>query len=391
MGRYLNLGNNVAFSSVAPAYAPIKPDENYAREVMQLFTVGLDKLNLDGTPQLDCTGDGNADAGCTVAGGGKRIATYSQDTVENLAHTLTGWHYSDSGAGTCPAKGAKKGVYYGNPVKPLIACAVNHDATAKLLLHGFTTTANATPEQHLTEALHNLVTDPSAAPFISKQLIQHLVTANPTPAYVQRIATKFVNTSGNLGAVVRAILEDDEARGPVPPAAVQAQFGHLRSPILHITNPIRWLGGTIGVGTGVALNGWSGRMGQSFPRPPSVFSYYPPNYPLPGSTTLLGPEFGIVNGGTLVDRGNYLTALLFPFVTKNATLTPITGITLDMSIVPQDVGPMVDWIDTYMMHGTMTATTKSLILDAISDVPQGSQKALALYLTFSSPEYQVER
>lgn len=390
MGRYLNMGNNVAYSTAATPTL-IKPDENYARELMQLFTIGLDQLNLDGTPKLTCAPGVTP---CTEANGGKRIPNYSQETVENLAHALTGWTYNNAGTATCPGRGGKKGTYYGNPVKPLVACAINHDPAAKLLTNNFTTTDQASPETHLAEAIHNLCTNPSAAPFISKQLIQHLVTANPSPAYVQRVATKFAATaaaSDQLGQVVRAILVDDEARGPVPPLAVQPKFGHLRPPILLITNPIRWLNGTIGVGTGATLNAWSGRMGQSFPRPPSVFSYYPPNYTVPNNPSLLGPEYALVNGATTLDRGNYLNALLFPFVTKNATLTPITGITLDFSAVPQDTGNMVDWIDTNILHGTMTATTKAVILDAISDVPQGSQKALALYLAFSSPEYQFER
>jgi uncharacterized protein (DUF1800 family) len=422
MGKFLNMANNTIYAPVpagSPAGTPnpiIAPDENYAREVMQLFTMGLDELYDDGTRMLDCTGDGVADPPATckeTTAGAKPIATYSQDAVENLAHTLTGWTYDDAAhmngaAKSCPGKSGRKGEFYGGKNTPalpsivapkMIGCANNHDSASTTLLNGFATTAGAAPQVHLEEALGNLFNDNSTPPFICKQLIQHLVTSNPSAPYVSRVVAKFKNDGqgvrGNLAAVVRAILEDDEARGPVPPVAQLGTFGHLRSPILLITNPIRWLNGAAAAtayGTsGSALNGWSSRMGQNFPRPPSVFSYYPPGYRPKDGNGLLAPEFALANTGTTLDRGNYLNQLLFSGLGDADSLAAISGVTVDLTVVPADQGAMVEWISQNLFHEAMSSALKGTILDAIGQVAQARQKSLALYLAFSSPEYQIQR
>ena len=386
MGRYLNMANNVAYDTATPPNL-IAPDENYAREVMQLFTMGLDELYDDGTVQLDCTGDGVADppATCTVATGGKRIPTYTQDHVENLAHALTGWTYYRvvNGVVKCPAVGARNNVNY---TQPMIPCDVNHDPAAKEILKGKSTTQGGTAQAHLTQALDFLFNDNSTPPYICKQLIQHLVTANPTPQYVSRVVAKFKNNGsgvrGDLAAVVRAILQDDEARGPVPVFAQQATYGHLRSPILLITNAIRWLNGSST--KGATLNSYSNKMGQNIGRAPSVFSFYPPGFQLPDGSGLLGPEFAIVSSATSLERVNFLNTLFFGTV---------SGTTLDWTVVPDDPALMLQWVDDNIFHDTMSPQMKSVILDAITNasVPAAKRKALALYLAMTSSDYQTEK
>lgn len=370
MGKFLNMANNVAFDAT-PEHKAVAPDENYARELMQLFTMGLYELNDDGTPKLDAAG--------------KPIAAYSQDQVENFAHAMTGWTYyrSVNGVVTCPAKGARNSTNY---TKPMIPCDVNHDPTSKALLNGFSTTANGTALQHLNQALDNIFNDNSTPPYICKQLIQHLVTSNPSPNYVKRVVAKFKNNGsgvrGDLAAVVRAILQDDDARGPVPPLIVQSIYGHLRPPILLITNTVRWLNGTTTAGNN--LNAWSSRMGQNLPRPTSVFSYYPPSEPLPDGSGLLGPEFAIASSATTMDRGNFLNQVLF---------STISGTTLDWTVMPDDPAQMVQWVDDNILHDTMSSAMKSVVLEAITNatVPAAKRKPLALYLAMSSSDYQTER
>jgi len=370
MGKFLNMANNVAFDASAEHKA-VAPDENYARELMQLFTMGLYELNDDGTRQLDAAG--------------QPIPAYSQDQVENLAHALTGWTYykSVNGTVTCPTKGGRNATNY---TKPMIPCDINHDSTSQALLNGFSTTAGGTALQHLNQALDNIFNDNSLPPYICKQLIQHLVTSNPSPAYVKRVVTKFKNNGsgvrGDLSAVVRAILQDDDARGPVPPLIVQLNYGHLRPPMLLVTSAVRWLNGTTTAGNN--LNAWSSRMGQNLPRPASVFSYYPPSQPLPDGSGLLGPEFAITSSATSMDRGNFLNQIYF---------STISGTTLDWTVMPDDPAQMLQWLDDNVMHDTMTPGMKSVILDAITNasVPAAKRKPLAMYLAMSSSDYQAER
>ncbi|MFT3765191.1 MAG: DUF1800 family protein [Minicystis sp.] len=378
MGRYLDMVNNNAFNT---AGTPLPPNENYARELLQLFTVGLYLLNDDGTLKLDAAGQPQP--------------TYTQDEVENLSHVLTGWTY---GHLACPTKGKSNGVNTTTAVAaystPLIPCDVNHDPTPQSFLGGTTTGTlmsgqTSLASQNLDEALDIIFKHPNLPPFICKQLIQHLVTSNPSPAYVGRVVAKFKNDGstqkvrGNMAVVVRAILEDAEARGPVPPFAQQATFGHLREPALFLTNVLRWTNAT--VTDGAKINSYSSSMGQSVPRPASVFSYYPPNEPLPGSSTLVGPEFGINNTSTMFGRANFLNALLFT--------SGVTGTTVNLSGIPSDANGLLAWLDTYMLHGTMSNQLKAIVLDAITDatLPAGQAQPLGIYLVAVSPEFQIQR
>lgn len=373
MGTYLDMANNKAFRTNG---TPIEPNENYSREMLQLFTLGLHKLNEDGTPVLNPTT-------------GEMLPAYTEAHVQAFAHALSGWTY---GGAACPTVGRNNPANY---AQPMIGCDVNHNPASKVLLRGVATTAGGSAAVHLKEALDNVFADPNLPPFICKQLIQHLVTSNPSPAYVQRVVNVFKNNGagvrGDLRAVVRAILVDNEARGPQPPLAQYASYGHLRSPALFVTSTVRWLGATLDTATkdpGAKLNAWSRGMGQYVPRPPSVFSYYPPNAPAPGGNGLLGPEFAILDTATVAARANYVHELLY------ATSPATAGIIFNYDLLPSDPNDLVVWLSRYLLHDTMSADLQLAVYNAITDPRAGDmtrRKKLAFFLTTLSPEFQIQR
>ena len=374
MGTYLDMANNKAFRANGTR---VEPNENYAREMLQLFTLGLHQLNEDGTEKLDANG--------------APIPSYTEAQVQAFAAALSGWTYAS--ATGCPGRGGSNPANY---PEPMIGCDVNHDSSTQLLLRGQLTTAGAGAAQHLEEALDNVFADPNLPPFICKQLIQHLVTSNPSQAYVQRVVNAFKSNGsgvrGDLRFVVRKILEDVEARGPVAPSAQQANYGHLRSPALFVTTAIRWLNGSLdktgGKDPGAKLSTWSRNMGQYVPRPPSVFSYYPPNAPAPGTLGLLGPEFAILDTATITARANFIHELLFAAAPANA------GVVIDLNVVPAPPTDLVTWLDRYLLHDTMSPDLQLILQNSLADSRAGDalrKKKLALYLTTLSPEFQIQR
>ncbi|ATB49424.1 DUF1800 domain-containing protein [Corallococcus macrosporus] len=375
MGTYLDMANNKAYLANGTAVAP---NENYAREMLQLFTLGLHKLNEDGTERTDAEG--------------APIPAYTEAHVQAFAHALSGWTYANENG--CPDRGRSNPASYG---QRMIGCNVNHDSSSQLLLRGQRTTAGGGVKAHLNEALDNVFADPNLPPFICKQLIQHLVTSNPRPGYVRRVVNVFKDNGsgvrGDLGAVVRAILEDDDARGPSVLPGQRANYGHLRSPALFVTTLVRWLNGTLDTagGTkdpGAKLNSWSSAMGQSVPRPPSVFSYYPPNAPAPGGNGLLGPEFAILDTATVTARANFVHELLYANTPANA------GVMVDVSVLPADASALVVWLGRYWLHASMSSSLQTLVHGAITDARAGDstrQRKLAVYLTSLSPEFQIQR
>lgn len=370
MGRYLDMVNN---DRPNPSRG-IEPNENYAREVLQLFSLGTVELNADGTPRLD--------------GQGRSIPAYDQDTVEGFAHAFTGWTYP-----TVPGATARwtNPVHYAGDLEPI---AAHHDPEAKRLLGGVSLPAGQTPEKDLSDALDNIAAHPNVGPFIGKQLIQHLVTSNPTPAYVARISAVFANDGagrrGNLGAVVRAILLDPEARGD---AKTAASYGKLREPALLITGALRGIGGS---SDGVYLRDRSNAMAQNIYQAPSVFNFYPPDYPVQG-TTLVGPGFGVFSASTAFTRSNFLNSLLAGPQRPDTTVPNAIGSQLDLSAwqaLATDSNALLDRIDRVLFHGAMSATTRNTILAAVDTIPASdpaTRSRAALYLALSSMQYQVEQ
>jgi uncharacterized protein (DUF1800 family) len=276
----------------------------------------------------------------------------------------------------------------------MVSVATQHEPASKLLLNGFMTTANQTPEEDLKTALDDIFNHPNVGPFIGKQLIQHLVTSNPSAAYVARISAVFANNGqgvrGDLGAVVTAILTDPEARGDAPTAS---DFGHLREPAQFVTATIRSLGGQ---SDGVFLESASAAMGQPIYGAPSVFNYYPPSNLLPGTSTL-APEFAIANAATALARANYINTVIVQGGAKaDPTVTGSTGTSISLSSFATITDPsaLVAQFNQTLMHGSLSAQASAVIASAVGSQDPASPLAgaqTAAYLILSSGQYQVER
>jgi uncharacterized protein (DUF1800 family) len=352
-------------------------DENYARELMQLFTVGEVLINNDGSSQLDSNGN--------------TIPTYTETQVEAFARAYTGWTYPTMPGATLVKHNP---AYFDGPMAPF---ETNHDEATKQLLTytgaagGGLLPANQTAEEDLEGALDNIFNHPNVPAFVSLRLIQHLVTSNPSPAYVQRVANVFINNGsgvrGDMTAVITAILMDPEARqNDDPTVAESASFGHLQEPILYITGLLREFGATT---DGSNLTAQGTAMGQTALTPGSVFNFYAPTYVIPGTTTL-GPEFQILTTATSLARANFVNTFVFGSLGTGATVSYAS-----YGTEASNPTTLLATLNTLMLHGTMSATMQSNILTAMQAVPAGATQALtqaqtAIYLIATSSEYQVQ-
>jgi uncharacterized protein (DUF1800 family) len=375
------------------------PNENYAREVLQLFNVGLFMLNQDGTLQLD--------------GQGNPIPTYDQETVNNFTKVLTGWQLCEVTGPQCPNRtvGAPN---YKDPM--IVSNANNHDITAKTLLDypgvtnrsvaacsGCTGTATITyANNSLNQALDNIYNHPNVAPFVSKLLIQHLVTSDPSPAYVGRVAAVFNANRANpsqMKEVVKAILLDPEARGN---AKTEPNYGKLREPVQLMTNILRHFN-VAGAGANPQsdgnINSYAANLAQNAFNSPTVFNYYPPDYVVPG-TTVLGPEFGIYTTGTAIGRANLMNTFLFGTIRNVALPDSPFGTSINLSewqalAAADPTGhQLLDALNRKLMHGTMSAQMKETIRTAVTAVAANDplrRARTAIYLIATSSQYQVQR
>ena len=370
MGVYLTYRGNAK----ANAATGTVPDENYARELMQLFTIGLTELNEDGTPRLV---------------GGQPVETYGQDDITGLARVFTGWDQDLAGGNT------DRPDYHR---RPMTQVAARYETGAKTFL-GITVAAGATAASGLTAALDRLFAHPNIGPFWARQLIQRLVTSNPSPAYVQRVARVFANDGqgvrGNLRAVVRAILLDDEARSDVSLASTTA--GKLREPILRLTAWARAFGATSpsdAWAIGITSNPGTA-LGQSPLRSPSVFNFFRPGYVPPGSSLaalgLVAPEFQIANESSVVGYLNYMqTTIASGRGDVRADYT---------SWVPlaDDPPALVAQLDLLLAGGQLELATRSMITTTVGAMTTGSDTArrnrlyAAILLVMASPEFLVPR
>jgi len=368
MGDYLNMVNNDKPS------ATVQPNENYARELLQLFSIGVWMLNADGTQMRDASG--------------APVPSYDQDTIEGFAHVLTGWTYPPL-SGALPRTHNPK-----NYLADMSPVDTNHDKGAKQLLAGTVLPGGQAIQDDLAQAIHNVFMHPNVGPFVGKQLIQKLVTGNPTPQYVARTAAVFndngVGVRGDLKAVVRAILTDPEARGAVK---LDPAYGKLREPVLFMTGAARALGTQ---SDGVYFGQQAKGLGQNLFYPPSVFNYYPPTYLLP-ETEIVAPEFALANSSTAINRYNFANTLLFGTIAPLPTLPGATGTTpalASLSSIAGDPAALLDKLDAQLLHGTMPASMRGAILTALAAVPATdllTRAKTAVYLVVTSPQYQVER
>ncbi|MGI8992340.1 MAG: DUF1800 domain-containing protein [Bryobacteraceae bacterium] len=363
MGRYLNMANNNKGNPAKGTSA----NENYARELMQLFTLGLVKLNPDGSPELGWNN--------------QPVPTYDQDVVDNMAKALTGWTYPTAPGAT--PKGNNPAYYIGR----MFAVEAYHDTGKKVIFDGVTIPAGHTAEQDLESVLDALMRQTTMAPFVCKQLIQHLVTSNPSPSYIERVSKVFLDNGegvrGDMKAVVTAILADSEARaGDDANGTVNANFGHLREPVLFMANLLRGLNATL-TGTTTAAYNDAASMGQDLFHAPSVFSYFSPQ-----SRTekgLFGPEFQIYSTQTVANRADVVYTALYGTLDK--------GTKLDLAPFMKygsDLNALLDYISYVFLHHAMSSDLHQAAHAAASAATtQAKAVQAALYTVLTSGEYQI--
>lgn len=366
MGHWLDMVNNDKPATGNHA------NENYARELMQLFTMGLSQLNPDGTQMLD--------------GFGNPIPTYTQNDVMALGRSFTGWTYPTMAGATLVKHNPS---YYGGPMVPFES---NHDSGAKTFL-GQSVAAGQSAEQELANVLTIIFNNPNLPPFVCRQLIEKLVTSNPSPAYVARVTAAFTSgifqnygtgKRGDLQAVTAAILLDDEARRGDSPSTAVASDGKLREPVVMMVALARAFHANT---DGTGFTGQSGTMSQSLFNSGSVFNFFPPQSLIPG-TTLNGPEFAIFNTSTALNRVNFINTFVYGKVssTTSVDFTPV--------INAGTTDQMVGWLNNLFLHGTMSSQTQSSIMTALGAVGSTDTTNLAktaIYLVTSSSQYQVQR
>jgi len=368
MGQYLDMGNNAMADPATGAVA----NENFAREMMQLFTIGTVMLNQDGSVQVD--------------GHGIPIPTYSQFQITEFARVYTGWTYA-------PPAGqpVEWGAYYsaGN----MVPYPAEHDMGSKQLLNGYVAPAGLTNQQDLDSALDNIFNHPNVGPFVARQLIQHLVKSNPSPAYVSRVAAAFNNNGngvrGDMTATITAILLDPEARANDQGGNDQPTDGHLQEPALFMAGMVRAFGGQM-TNQNYYQNDLA-NMGQDIFDSPSVFNYYAPNYGVP-ETTLMGGEFQINTPNNAIYRANEVSSLFSNWSGAVQAYGP--GTTVDLTpFIPLASNPttLVNAMDLTLTHGVMPAAMKSAIVSVVQAETNGAlrQAQLAAYLILTSNYYNV--
>ncbi|RZI86236.1 MAG: DUF1800 domain-containing protein [Rubrivivax sp.] len=388
------------------------PDENYAREVMQLFSIGLHKLNLDGTLVKDARG--------------QPIETYDGDSVRGLAKVFTGWSnyhgpsFSSQSEIDCffvtPLCSDPEAAY-----RPMISYPNRHSTSDATFL-GVTRPAqgSANPEASLKFALDTLANHPNVAPFFSKQLIQRLVTSNPSPAYVARVAQRFLDTNGRLIDVVKAILLDPEALGS--PLQAGANAGKVREPILRLTALLRAFKfdgpGLHPAGIRVKNVGITSTtdaaqsFGQSPWSSPSVFNYFRPGYVPPQSRTaalgLVAPELQITNDTSVTGYVNAVRNLLLYGI---GTVGNQTGLRLDLSDqrpLARSPAQLVEEMSKRLLGGTMSDALRADMVQTLATmaVPEldgngSNQSAVnealdtrtkaAILMAAVSPEFLIQK
>jgi uncharacterized protein (DUF1800 family) len=371
MGQYLSMFKNRKPDPVAN----IRPDENYARELMQLFTIGLVELNPDGTEKLD--------------GQGQPIPTYSQEIIEGFAHVYTGWTFGGSFAFQLPSF---------DFMRPMQAYPAFHATGPKRVLRGAVIPAGQSAEQDLEDALDNIFSHPNVGPFITRRLIERLTSSNPSPGYVQRVAARFDNNGsgvrGDLGAVVRAILLDPEARAE----AVTGTEGKLKEPLIRLVALWRAFDGKAASGR-YLIDQPQVFFGQAPLRSPSVFNFFSPDYQPTGEIAdagLVAPEMGIVTEYSATNITNYL---LFSIYLRNQATPGLVADDIYIDIAAEQQlaatpAALVDRIDDKFTGGRTSPAVKTQAVLMASRAPLANptlRVAEALFLIATSPEYAAMR
>ncbi|HVT34033.1 MAG TPA: DUF1800 family protein [Nevskiaceae bacterium] len=371
MGQFLDMANNAKANPAAGSLA----NENYARELMQLFTIGTSVLASDGTVQYDSNH--------------VPVPTYTQPTIAEFARVFTGWTYAPD-----PGKPVQWGAYITSN-GPMVPYPAQHDSGSKQLLNGAVAPSGLTPQQDLDFALDNIFNHANVGPFVGKQLIQHLVKSNPSPAYIGRVAAAFNDNGhgvrGDMQAVINAVLLDSEARANDEGGADQATDGHLQEPALFIAGMVRAFGGQMN-----DQNYWPSELAalnQDLFDAPSVFNYYSPNYRVPGSGGLSGGEFQLDTPNNAIVRDNLVAGLMFSQYQKPVqSYGP--GTTVDLTPFVQlasNPATLVDALDLTLTRGVMPSSMKQALVTAVTNDGSGNvhRVQMAAYLILSSSYYNV--
>lgn len=391
MGRYLtHLANQKEDAATGR-----KPDENFAREVLQLMSIGTYQLNADGTVKRD--------------GAGNTIPTYTADDISNLAKVFTGYSYYHPNPTNSTFFGGSRNV--DAYVRPMIYYANYHSVSEKTFL-GVTIPAGAaaTGSNDLKVALDTIFNNANVPPFMCQRLIQRLVTSNPTPAYVGRCSAVFANNGsgvrGDLRAVVKAILMDSEARNAS--LATTPGYGKVREPLIRMVNWMRAFGATSMTG-GYLITSTSGNtsLGQSALSSPSVFNFYRPGYIPPntrlGAQNLTAPEFQIVDEVTVAGYANTMQTAIGSGIGSGSDVRSDYDVEI---AIADDANALADRMNRLLLYGQMSPALRARIVESVSSVaipaPTANNAAtiataklnrakLAVYMTMVSPEYLVQR
>jgi uncharacterized protein (DUF1800 family) len=384
MGYYLNM---IGSKKADPARGT-HPNENYAREVMQLFSIGLYRLNPDGTRILD--------------GQGQPVPTYDESVVKALAAAFTGWNFAGNDT-------SKPGVFdpaKENWLEPLLPWEMWHDTGAKTLFDGITLPPGQGARKDMKDALDALFNHPNVGPFVGRQLIQRFVTSNPSPAYIARVAGAFANNGqgvrGDLRAVVRAVLLDPEARDLA--RAAEPGWGKQREPVIRFANFLRAFKATSPSGRNRigGLDSADEGLGQSPLLAPSVFNFFSPNYRHPGALAaagLVAPEFQITTETSMVGGLNFFAKL----VRRGYYGKDETRLTMDLAELnglASDPPALVDRLNVLFMNGAMSAATRNAIVAVVGGLALPKTDAgaaiadrakAALLMVALSPEFTIQK
>ena len=393
MGDYLNMDTSTKNN----------PNENYAREIMQLFSIGTVLLNQDGSTQNDGIS-------------GEPLPSYDQSVIDNMKLVFTGWKIPNV---TVPPLAGDSGETAGDYLNPMTLQSSNHSTLEKDLFVGFLPNldglgsvtvipAGQTGDQDLPMAMDALFNHPNLGPYVSRELIHSLVTSNPSPAYIERVAGFFndngAGTRGSLWAVVKAILLDPEARN----APSDVNYGKLKEPALYELGVLRAFNAqsanrsTQSDGALSTCGNCTRDQGQEIFKPNTVFSYFPQDYPAPpASAGLFGPEFGIMDASTSLKRANFMNTIVFSSVAVSCSTTSCytpSGTSIDLTELQQlapNSANLVDRLNRLLMHGTMSDDMRSSIVTAVEAVSPSTdtlkRARQALYLVATSSQYQVQR
>jgi uncharacterized protein (DUF1800 family) len=370
MGAYLDMLR----SQKANASGTTLPNENYARELMQLFSIGLYNLNLDGS--------------LTLGSNGFPIATYNQDVILGMAAVFTGWTYAQT---TNPP-------IFNPPAdwrNPMVNVASRHSPGSKTILNGVLIPAGQTAAQDLQDTLDTVFNHPNVGPFVCRQLIQRLVTSNPSPGYLYRVTAVFNDNGqgvrGDLNAVVHAILMDYDARGS---ARTVQGAGHQREPVLRVTNLLRAFNASSPSGK-FSVRGANTALGQEAMHSPTVFNFFTPDYTAPGPIAEAGlksPEFEITTETTVVTAANFLRNGIYVYLGPGSDRITL-NLTAEQALAANPA-QLVDHLNSLLMANNMSTAMRNILINAITQIPASNpteRVKTAIYLVINSPEFTIDK